>query len=278
MSTHDLMARYCDGDEAAFRALYTQAAPRLLGYLKRLTGDTAGAEDLLQHTFLKLHNARGSYVRGADPMKWLFTIAHRTFLDESDPLGMSVNLRKEFGELAFSVSHTTRQPRGHEKEGESYHYLSRDEFERKIRQNEFLEWAEVFDNYYGTHRSILDRAEREGSDVVLDIDVQGAAQLKEKVPGAVSIFVLAPSRATLEKRLRARGEDSDEVIGRRLRDAAREISNYGEYDYVLINSDLEMSAATLCGIVRAERTRRARMESQIRPILASFDESGEGES
>ncbi len=186
-------------------------------------------------------------------------------------------LLAEVPRLIFSVSHTTRKPRGHEREGESYHYLSRDEFERRIRQDEFLEWAEVFDNYYGTHRSILERGEREGSDVVLDIDVQGAAQLKEKVPGAVSIFILAPSRAILEKRLRARGEDSDEVIGRRLRDAAQEISNYGAYDYVLINSDLEMSAATLCGIVRAERARRVRMEGQIRPILESFDEDGERE-
>lgn len=187
-------------------------------------------------------------------------------------------LLAEVPRLIFSVSHTTRKPRGHEKEGESYHYLGREEFERRVHQDEFLEWAEVFDNYYGTHRSILDRAKGAGADVVLDIDVQGAAQLKEKVPGAVSIFILAPSRTILEKRLRARGEDSDDVIGRRLRDAAREISNYGAYDYVLINSDLETSAATLCGIIRAERARRARMEGQIRPILESFDEGGQGEA
>ena len=109
--------------------------------------------------------------------------------------------------------------------------------------------------------------------MVLDIDVQGAAQLKNRVPGAVSIFILAPSRAILEQRLRARSEDSDEVIRRRLRDAAKEISNYRAYDYVLINNDLEKSAATLAAIVKAERTRRARMESQVKPILETFEDS-----
>ena len=122
------------------------------------------------------------------------------------------------------------------------------------------------------HSSVLERAREQGADVVLDIDVQGASQLKEKVPGAVSIFVLTPSRQILEQRLRARGEDSDEVIERRLRNAANEISNYHAYDYVLINSDLEESAAALGGIVRAERARRKRMERYIGPILETFGE------
>jgi guanylate kinase len=182
-------------------------------------------------------------------------------------------LFQEVPNLFFSVSYTTRMPRGTERDGQSYNYISRDEFERRIAADEFLEWAKVFDNYYGTHRSVLDRAEEQGCDVVLDIDVQGAAQLKNRVPGAVSIFILAPSRAILEQRLRARSEDSDEVIRRRLQDAKKEISNYRAYDYVLINNDLEKSAATLAGIVRAERTRRARMEEQVKPILETFEDS-----
>jgi len=175
--------------------------------------------------------------------------------------------------LNFSVSYTTRQPRGLEKVAElqPYHFISREEFEARMANGEFLEYAEVFGNYYGTHRSELEFAEREGRDLVLDIDVQGAAQLKSKIPDAVTIFILAPSRQILEQRLRDRSEDSDQVIERRLKDAAREIRNYGQYDYVLINKDLQSSAESLAAIVRAERMRRVRMEPRIRPILATFE-------
>jgi len=128
----------------------------------------------------------------------------------------------------------------------------------------------VFGNYYGTHRSVLNEALAEGKDLVLDIDVQGAAQLKSKLPDAVTIFILAPSRQILEQRLRARSEDADDIIKRRLHDAAEEIRNYCLYDYVIINNDLNESAETLTAIVRAERTRRTRIEGQIRPILATF--------
>jgi guanylate kinase len=172
--------------------------------------------------------------------------------------------------LKFSVSYTTRAPRGHERSGESYHFISRSEFEQRIALDEFLEYAEVFGNYYGTHRSTLDAAITEGKDLVLDIDVQGAGQLKNKLPEAVTIFVLAPSREILEQRLRARGEDADAVIARRLHDAAREIRNYCLYDYVVINNDLNESAQTLAAIVRAERVRRTRIEDKIRPILSTF--------
>ena len=170
----------------------------------------------------------------------------------------------------FSVSYTTRQRRGNEIEGRAYHYVCREDFEAMIERDEFLEWAEVFGNYYGTHRGILDRAQAEGRDLVLDIDVQGARQLQKRIPEAVTVFILAPSRQILEKRLRARGEDGEEVIERRLRDAAEEISNYAQYDYVLINRDLDEADAALGAIVRAERVRRSRMEEQIRPILDSF--------
>ena len=173
--------------------------------------------------------------------------------------------------LLFSVSYTTRLPRGHEKEGESYHFISRQEFERRIAADEFLEHADVFGNYYGTHRCVLDRARAEGLDLVLDIDVQGARQLKSKIPEAVTVFILAPSREILEQRLRARSEDADQVIARRLRDAANEIRNYSAYDYMLINNELTRSGDTLAAIVLAERVRRCRMEDQIRPILDTFE-------
>lgn len=172
--------------------------------------------------------------------------------------------------LMFSVSYTTRKPRGAEVDGLSYRFVSREDFEAMIEKGEFLEWAQVFGNYYGTHRSVLDAACSQGKDLVLDIDVQGARQLKCQIPDAVTIFILAPSRQILEQRLRARSEDRDEVIARRLRDAAAEIRKYSDYDYVLINRDLAESDAVLSAIVHAERVRRTRIEDRIRPILETF--------
>jgi len=173
--------------------------------------------------------------------------------------------------LVFSISYTTRKPRGNEVDGTNYHFVVREDFEARARREEFLEWADVFGNYYGTHRSELERASRLGSHLLLDIDVKGARQLKERVPEAVSIFILPPSREELEKRLRARGEDSEEVIQRRLREAAAEIKNYGLYDYILVNDDVEQSTANLIAIIKAERVRRVRMESRIGPVLSTFD-------
>jgi guanylate kinase len=172
--------------------------------------------------------------------------------------------------LLFSVSYTTRKPRGHEVDGHSYHFVSREDFEAMLARNEFLEWAEVFGNYYGTHRGVLEEAQTRGLDLVLDIDVQGARQLKCSIPEAVTVFILAPSRQVLEHRLRARGEDKDDVIARRLRDAAEEIRNYKAYDYVLINRDLDESDAVLAAIVKAERVRRSRIEDRIQPVLETF--------
>lgn len=179
-------------------------------------------------------------------------------------------LMAEVEGLTFSVSCTTRQPRGTEVSGQAYDFIDRAEFERRIAAGEFLEHAEVFGNYYGTHASVLEKARAAGKDLVLDIDVQGAAQLKKRIPDAVTIFILAPSREILEKRLRARSQDSDEVIRRRLGDAVGEIRNYGQYDYVLVNENLEPAVESLKSIVRAERVRRIRVEEKIRPILATF--------
>jgi len=172
--------------------------------------------------------------------------------------------------LTFSVSCTTRAPRGTEISGEDYDFITRSEFERRIAADEFLEHADVFGNYYGTPRSALKVAEKAGKDLVLDIDVQGAQQLRKRIPEAVSIFILAPSRQILEHRLRARSQDTDEVIQRRLDNAAREIGDYKQYDYVLVNENLELALETLKSIVRAERVKTIRVQEKIRPILATY--------
>jgi guanylate kinase len=172
--------------------------------------------------------------------------------------------------LAFSVSYTTRPPRSAEKNGVDYNFLSREQFEARLARNEFLEYAEVYGNYYGTHRTSIDKAVRDRKDLVLDIDVQGARQLKVAIPEAIGIFVLPPSREILEQRLRARSQDSEEVIQRRLKAAAEEVRNYIQYDYVLINREIEESALGLATIVQAERMRQVRMQEDIESILESF--------
>jgi guanylate kinase len=179
-------------------------------------------------------------------------------------------LLAEIPDLRFSISYTTRAPRGQEIDGKDYFFITRDEFEGRVATGEFLEHAQVFGHYYGTHISELDRAAVENVDLILDIDVQGARQLKEKRPAAVSIFILPPSRQVLEERLRARSQDSEPVIERRLNEAAEEIRNYSLYDYVLVNREVEASVDTLKSIVKATRSRRDRMEREIRPILETF--------
>jgi guanylate kinase len=199
--------------------------------------------------------------------------------------------------LDFSISYTTRAPRGSEKNGNQYFFVTRKEFERMIQADEFLEYACVFEkDYYGTARRFLREAEQKHHDLLLDIDVQGAAQIKRKLPDAVSIFVLPPDRKTLEWRLRRRGEDAENVIQRRLVTAKREIENYDKYDYILINDRLEDSIENLQAIVQSERvcrsglalleeqkklaaladcSRLANMRDRVRPILDSFH-SGDG--
>jgi len=179
-------------------------------------------------------------------------------------------LLKTVPSLAFSISYTTRQPRPTEANGVDYIFISRKDFEDRLSRGEFLEYAEVFGNYYGTNRETFEAATREGKDLVLDIDVQGARQLKVAIPQAISIFVLPPSRDVLEQRLRSRSQDSEEVIERRLLGAAAEVQNYTQYDFVLINRDIEEASARLATIVKAERLRKARMEEEVGPILESF--------
>jgi guanylate kinase len=170
-------------------------------------------------------------------------------------------LRREVIDLEFSVSYTTRAPRGSEQHGHEYYFITRDEFERMIARDEFLEYADVFGNYYGTAKHVFRDATARGKDLLLDIDVQGAAQVKARHPEAVSIFVLPPSRQVLEKRLKNRslgdGNMSDEVVERRLLGARKEIENSPVYDYSLVNDRLDESVDQLRAIVLCERAQRA---------------------
>jgi len=153
--------------------------------------------------------------------------------------------------------------------------VTRKEFEERARRGEFIEHAEVHGNLYATHRGVLLQAETEGKDVVLDIDVQGARQLRDIFPGAVSIFILAPSREELAKRLRARSQDTEEVIERRLANAAGEIRDFRLYDYIVINDDLERAYQRLRAIVEAERSslNNTEVEARVEKILATFSEN-----
>lgn len=221
-------------------------------------------------------------------------------------------VRRIVPSLEFSISYTTRPPRGSEQSGREYFFITRNEFERMIHEDEFLERAEVFGNYYGTARRFLREATARNNDLLLDIDVQGAAQVKRKVPDAVSIFVLPPSREELERRLRRRSEADDNlqkqlmgdgarpfnteaIIQRRLHTASHEIENFAQYDYILVNDRLEESIDILKSIVEAERLKRSDADSspkdtavlavakraqreqmmpQIKTILATFDPPG----
>ena len=204
-------------------------------------------------------------------------------------------LRSLVENLEFSVSYTTRPPRGSEEEAREYHFISREEFQRMIDADEFLEYADVFGNYYGTARSSLTHAFDKGKDVLLDIDVQGAAQVRRKLPDAVTIFLMPPSPEILAYRLknrsRAEGTVIEDIINRRLARARDEIENYREYDYILVNDILDRAVEEMAAIVAAERMRRnhgsqtpddeeliakaekcrqRNSEARIKPVLQAF--------
>ncbi len=175
--------------------------------------------------------------------------------------------------VVVSVSHTTRAPRQGERAGIDYHFIDKAEFERLQQAGEFLENAQVFDNYYGTSRAaVLERLEA-GEDVILEIDWQGARQASAAFPGAVRVFVLPPSREALLERLIARGQDSREVIRRRMSDAVKEMSHYDEYHYLIFNDDFDVALADLEALFRARRLRREaqkqRYSRQLNGLLES---------
>jgi guanylate kinase len=161
--------------------------------------------------------------------------------------------------LRVSVSATTRQPRGKEKDGVAYWFWTRDRFEAEVKAGAFLEWADVFGNHYGTLKSEVEPYRQAGTGVVLDIDVQGAAQVRQKCPEVVAIFLRASSEEEYERRLRLRGTETEEAIQRRLQGARRELERIGEYQYVVINDDVDSAVAELRAIVRRhfERTDHA---------------------
>jgi guanylate kinase len=169
--------------------------------------------------------------------------------------------------LAVSISHTTRKPRPHEVDGREYHFVSIPEFQELIARGAFLEHAQVFDNYYGTSRETVERLLSAGTDVVLEIDWQGAQQVRRAMPDSVSIFILPPSRRALEERLTQRQTDSPEVIARRLRDAVADMRRYSEFDYVVVNDRFERAVEELASIVagRGEALRRDR--ESLAPLL-----------
>jgi guanylate kinase len=169
-------------------------------------------------------------------------------------------LRSIVPNLDFSISYTTRPPRGSEQNGREYYFVTRPEFERMIGEDKFLEYAQVFGNYYGTACRFLEEARQSGKDLLLDIDVQGAAQVRAKVPDAVSIFVMPPNRHVLEQRLRNRSQLDNvdpKVIERRLENAQKEIVNYSQYGYILVNEILDRAVHELKAIVLSERIRRS---------------------
>lgn len=180
------------------------------------------------------------------------------------------NLLERDGNLAFATSVTTRPPRTAEVDGEAYRFVTLDEFVAMRDNDALLEWAEVFGHFYGTPRSAIDDAERRGRDLLLDIDVQGAASLLEKLPDAVTIFILPPSQPELQLRLERRRSDDAEVIRRRLQESAREVREYASYSHIVINDDLDDSTRRLQAILLAERAKRENMEQAIAPILRSF--------
>ncbi len=173
--------------------------------------------------------------------------------------------------LRFSISSTTRPRRLTESPGKCYDFITEAEFKRRVEAGEFLEYAQVFGrHWYGTPRKQLDDARREGLDLVLEIDVQGMQQVKKKLPEAIAIFIVPPSRQDLERRLRSRGQDEDEAIARRLERARQELASSGQYDFVVVNDDLERASDELRAIAVASRCRQPDNDERLRKIIESF--------
>lgn len=186
-------------------------------------------------------------------------------------------LQAEFQQLKLSISYTTRAPRGRERNGESYHFVDTPRFLKMIDAGQFAEYARVHDNYYGTAMDTVQAALSQGEDLLFDIDIQGARQLKEKFPEEMtSVFVLPPSIEILEQRLRGRGTDTPAVIERRLAVAKAEMSQFGAYDYVVINDELDAAYDAFRSIYVASQLRRRAMVGRARAILADTPQSGRG--
>ena len=176
-------------------------------------------------------------------------------------------LLEQTSSIEVSVSHTTRSPRPGEENGRHYHFTDAASFEKMVEDSAFLEHARVFDNYYGTARASVDGPLQQGQDVILEIDWQGAEQIRHLYPEAVSVFILPPSKSALRERLQGRGQDPEEIIERRMRDAVSEMSHYAEFDYLIINDDFDVALQELRSIVIAQRLRLVRQATQQRALL-----------
>jgi len=176
----------------------------------------------------------------------------------------------KFDDLIFSVSYTTRKPRGRESHGVEYFFVGRDEFLGMVERGEFLEWAEVHGNYYGTGRQFVEENLEAGRSVILDIDVQGKVLVKERFPEAITVFLMPPSYEELERRLKARSLEDDETVRMRLAIAGKEISRYRDYDFIVINDNINESAAVLEAVVRAGSAKPVNQEARIRTIIDTF--------
>ena len=170
-------------------------------------------------------------------------------------------------QITVSVSNTTRAARPGEVDGKDYHFTAIDTFKQMIAEDAFLEHAQVFDNFYGTSQASVMELMAQGIDVILEIDWQGAQQVREKMPAAVSIFILPPSREELENRLRGRNTDSEEIIARRMRDAISEMSHYKEFDYLVFNDDFDTALDELRAVILARRQRAETQLVQNQPLL-----------
>jgi len=179
-------------------------------------------------------------------------------------------LVKESANLTVSISHTTRQMRPGEKHGRDYYFVSVADFQAMLAQQAFLEHAQVFDNFYGTAQQTVQDNLNQGLDVILEIDWQGAKQIKQLIPDSIAIFILPPSIAVLEQRLRNRGQDDELVIARRMRDAVAEMSHYAEFDYLVVNDDFATALAELNSIVVSNRLLRERQVLEHKHLLAAL--------
>ena len=172
--------------------------------------------------------------------------------------------------LSYSVSYTTRKPRNGEVDGREYFFVTREQFAEMVERNDFLEWANVHSHLYGTSRSQVARDVSQGRDIVLEVDVQGAASIRNLISDSVSIFILPPSLEVLRERLIARGTDSPDELAVRLHNAPEELKAYKTFDYVIINDDADYAAAKLMAIIEAERLRLARQQQHVRQVVDSF--------
>lgn len=201
-----------------------------------------------------------------DPLGTLYIISAPSGAGKTSLVKALLDQSKNIG---VSVSHTTRAKREGEQDGVDYHFTDQKLFISMVEKGEFLEHAQVFDNYYGTAIANIEAKLKQGEDVILEIDWQGAAQVRKQLPYSVNIFILPPSQKALQERLRGRGQDSDEIIARRMRDAKSETSHYSEYDYLVVNDDFDDALIELNSIIVA---RRCRYNAQTQHLTALLKE------